>query len=153
MSDIPSLTFAELMNNKEHTFDLFLTLIFSTISVILIILLPDGNPIRIAASLPLLVFFPGYVLVAFLWPEGYGKKEYSGDLKVGTTEVPKEKPVKNYERTILSIGLSLLITPAIASDPYCAAAPSRRTSIVLIAAAGMAFISVPAVPRPTELLM
>ncbi len=113
MSDFPSSTFTELMNNKEHPFDLFLTLIFSTISVILIILLPDGNPIRIAASLPLLVFFPGYALVAFLWPEGYGKEEYSGDLKAGTTEAPKERAVKSYERTILSIGLSLLITPAI----------------------------------------
>ena len=45
-----------------------------------------------------------------------------------------------------------LITPAIASDPYWAAAPSLRTSMRSIAAIGMAFMSVPAVPRPTEVL-
>ena len=42
-----------------------------------------------------------------------------------------------------------LITPAMASEPYCAEAPSRRTSIRSMALRGMAFISVPAVPRPT----
>ncbi len=44
----------------------------------------------------------------------------------------------------------MLITPAMASDPYCADAPSRSTSILLIAAAGMVFKSVPTEPRPTE---
>ncbi len=42
----------------------------------------------------------------------------------------------------------MLITPAIASEPYCAAAPSLKTSILLIAAAGIAFKSVPTEPRP-----
>ena len=37
-----------------------------------------------------------------------------------------------------------------ASEPYCAEAPSRSTSMRSIAAMGMAFMSVPAVPRPTE---
>ena len=40
------------------------------------------------------------------------------------------------------------MTPAIASDPYCAAAPSRSTSIFSIAEAGIAFRSTPVVPRP-----
>ena len=35
-----------------------------------------------------------------------------------------------------------------ASEPYCAAAPSRNTSIRCIAAAGIAFKSVPTLPRP-----
>ena len=42
-----------------------------------------------------------------------------------------------------------LITPAIASEPYCDAAPSRNTSIRLMAWTGMARRSVPVVPCPT----
>ena len=42
----------------------------------------------------------------------------------------------------------MLMTPAIASEPYCADAPSLNTSILLIAETGMAFKSVPEFPRP-----
>ena len=42
----------------------------------------------------------------------------------------------------------MFITPAIASEPYCAAAPSLNTSNLLIAAAGIAFKSVPELPLP-----
>src|SRR2546426_9821406 len=42
----------------------------------------------------------------------------------------------------------MLITPAMASEPYWAAAPSRNTSIRSMAAAGIAFKSTPTVPRP-----
>ena len=44
---------------------------------------------------------------------------------------------------------TILITPAIASEPYCAAAPSRNNSILLIEDVGIAFISVPTLPAPT----
>ena len=44
------------------------------------------------------------------------------------------------------------MTPAMASEPYCAEAPSRSTSMRLMALTGMALRSVPAVPRPTEVL-
>jgi len=44
---------------------------------------------------------------------------------------------------------TILITPAMASEPYCAAAPSLNTSIRFIAATGIALMSVPAVPLPT----
>ena len=37
-------------------------------------------------------------------------------------------------------------TPAIASEPYCADAPSRSTSMRSIAAAGMVFMSTPEEP-------
>ena len=43
---------------------------------------------------------------------------------------------------------TMLITPAIASEPYCAAAPSRSTSIDWMADRGIALMSVPAEPRP-----
>jgi hypothetical protein len=41
-----------------------------------------------------------------------------------------------------------LITPAMASEPYCAAAPSRRISIRSMALAGIAFRSTMPEPRP-----
>src|SRR5947207_193836 len=44
--------------------------------------------------------------------------------------------------------VTMLITPAIASEPYCEAAPSRSTSIRLIESAGIALRSVPTVPLP-----
>jgi len=43
---------------------------------------------------------------------------------------------------------TIFITPAMASEPYCAEAPSLNTSILLIAFAGIAFKSVPELPRP-----
>ena len=42
----------------------------------------------------------------------------------------------------------MFMTPAIASDPYCADAPSRSTSILSIAAAGILFKSTPTSPLP-----
>ena len=47
----------------------------------------------------------------------------------------------------------MLITPAIASDPYCAEAPSLKTSIFSIAKEGIAFKSVPTDPLPGEPLI
>ena len=47
----------------------------------------------------------------------------------------------------------ILITPAIASDPYWAEAPSLNTSIFSTAKAGIAFISVPTAPLPGVPLM
>lgn len=51
------------------------------------------------------------------------------------------------ERSSLS---RMLITPAIASEPYNAEAPSRSTSTRSIAEVGMAFRSTAAEPRPME---
>ena len=42
----------------------------------------------------------------------------------------------------------ILTTPATASEPYCAEAPSRKTSTLSIAAVGILFISVPTSPFP-----
>ena len=43
---------------------------------------------------------------------------------------------------------TMLMTPAMASEPYWAAAPSRSTSILSIAADGIAFRSTLCAPRP-----
>src|SRR4051794_29245023 len=47
----------------------------------------------------------------------------------------------------------MLITPAMASEPYCDEAPSRRTSMRWIARPGIKFRSTAALPRPTVPLM
>ncbi len=47
---------------------------------------------------------------------------------------------------------STLMTPAMASEPYCAEAPSRRTSTLRTAAVGMVLRSTAEEPRPTVLL-
>jgi hypothetical protein len=44
----------------------------------------------------------------------------------------------------------MFTTPAMASEPYCAEAPSRRTSMRSTATVGMAFRSTAAEPRPIE---
>ena len=42
------------------------------------------------------------------------------------------------------------MTPAMASEPYCAEAPSRSTSMLPMAEVGMALKSVETEPRPME---
>ena len=44
--------------------------------------------------------------------------------------------------------MTKLITPATASDPYCAAAPSLNISTRYSAAEGIDFMSTPTSPRP-----
>src|ERR1041384_5803820 len=44
--------------------------------------------------------------------------------------------------------MTTFTTPAMASEPYCAAAPSRRTSMRSMALAGSAFMSTPLEPAP-----
>ena len=44
----------------------------------------------------------------------------------------------------------MFITPDMASEPYCAEAPSLSTSILFMALTGIAFMSTPAVPFPTD---
>ena len=54
------------------------------------------------------------------------------------------------EPPLLALLSTILITPAIASEPYWAAAPSRNTSMRSIAFAGIAFKSTDDEPRPVE---
>ncbi len=46
--------------------------------------------------------------------------------------------------------MMMFITPAMASEPYCADAPSRKISTRSMASCGIAEISVPDSPRPGE---
>jgi len=83
----------EFLGGKKYPLDLIIIIIFSLVGAALSFALPDGNLIRILVSIPMLILFPGYILVSILWP----KKE-------GLAET---------ERIGLSIGLSLVVVAII----------------------------------------
>lgn len=72
--------------------DLVTIVLLSLILVPIIYLLPD-SPIRIVIGLPFILFFPGYALIAALFPE--------------------KKSIDVIERIALSFGLSIAVTPLI----------------------------------------
>jgi len=77
---------------REKPWDLAVVVI-STILLLGVIYLTPDSWVRTALGLPYLLFFPGYVLVSFLFPE--------------------EEPLDKIERIALSFGLSIAITPLI----------------------------------------
>jgi uncharacterized membrane protein len=76
----------------KESWDLVGIVLLSVILVLSIILLPDF-PLRIVIGLPFLLFFPGYALIAFLFPE--------------------IETLDTIERIALSFGLSIAVTPLI----------------------------------------
>jgi uncharacterized membrane protein len=81
------------MNAKaKESWDLIAIIILSGLLILSIVLIPDFI-LRIVIGLPFLLFFPGYVLIAFLFPE--------------------KKSLDTIERIALSFGLSIAITPLI----------------------------------------
>lgn len=77
---------------KEKPWDLAVVSVFTAMLLAAIFLTPDSL-IRTILGLPFLLFFPGYVLISFLFPE--------------------EEPLDKIERIALSFGLSIAITPLI----------------------------------------
>jgi len=71
--------------------DLYSLVVISFLTALLAHLFPD-NPLRIALGLTFVLFFPGYALVCFLFPE---------------------KSLDNLERLALSFGLSIAVVPLI----------------------------------------
>jgi uncharacterized membrane protein len=72
--------------------DLILLVLTSMVLVFVIVFLPE-NPLRKVIGLPFILFFPGYALISFLFPE--------------------KRDLDNIERIALSFGLSIAITPLI----------------------------------------
>ena len=89
-SDRSGFTFGD----QEDFLDLFVILFFSLIALVIVLIMPDGNILRIIFGIPLLLFIPGYALVSVLWPEA-GK-------------------IGNEDRFALSFGLSIAIVSVIA---------------------------------------
>jgi uncharacterized membrane protein len=76
----------------KESWDLVGIVLLSLILVLSIALVPEF-PLRIIIGLPFLLFFPGYVLIAFLFPE--------------------RKRLDAIERIALSFGLSIAVSPLI----------------------------------------
>ncbi|MBS3816696.1 MAG: DUF1616 domain-containing protein [Candidatus Thermoplasmatota archaeon] len=77
---------------KEKPWDLLFVAVVTALLIIAIALVPD-SAMRTILGLPFILFFPGYVLISFLFPE--------------------EEPLDKIERIALSFGLSIAITPLI----------------------------------------
>jgi uncharacterized membrane protein len=69
----------------------FTLIVFLTVLLIIIISAVPSNPLRIVLGLPFILFFPGYTLMAALFP--------------------KKTDLGNVERVALSFGLSIAIVP------------------------------------------
>ncbi|MFO7791363.1 MAG: DUF1616 domain-containing protein [Candidatus Saliniplasma sp.] len=77
---------------RENPWDLGFVVLLTTFLLLVIYFTPDSTA-RTVLGLPYLLFFPGYVLISFLFPE--------------------EEPLDKIERIALSFGLSIAITPLI----------------------------------------
>ncbi len=77
---------------KEEPWDLLFVVVVTAILIVTIALIPESG-LRTLLGLPFILFFPGYVLVSFLFPE--------------------DEPLDKIERIALSFGLSIAITPLI----------------------------------------
>jgi uncharacterized membrane protein len=94
------------LEGKKYPTDLILIIACSVISAIGIFISPEGSAIRVILGLPMLIFLPGYALVAALWPARKGSKlKDSGFLNL------LGGGLSNLERIILSVGLSIVLVP------------------------------------------
>jgi uncharacterized membrane protein len=82
-----------IQNNAKHFPNDLALVIFLTLLCIPFVLIPPLNetPVRIILGLPLVLFIPGYSLIAALFP--------------------REDDLDGIERVALSFGLSIAITP------------------------------------------
>lgn len=76
---------------RDKPYDIYLIFILSTILAIIILLAPELKAVRVLLGLPFILFFPGWVTVAALFPE--------------------KKGLDMLERVALSFGLSIAIVP------------------------------------------
>ncbi|MBI5001005.1 MAG: DUF1616 domain-containing protein [Euryarchaeota archaeon] len=101
-------TVKEFIEGRTHPADLILVFIFSIIALALVIGLPDGNIARIVFGIPLMILFPGYMLVSALWPK-------AGELQDNAFNGAKNEPSTRLaglgvlERAALSFGLSIAL--------------------------------------------
>ena len=101
----------DILEGKKYSTDLLIVIILSVIAVIGSVILPEGHIFRIVLGIPLLLFLPGYVLAAVLWPEKHESVKYAETSQ--ETKDAKNKPMRaginNLERIALSFGLSIVV--------------------------------------------
>lgn len=81
-----------------------------TVLLDVVILAAPASPVRILLGLPFVLFFPGYALVALLFPERH-RRYTVGTGPGGGEEEEVEEGVDGLERTALSFGLSIAVVP------------------------------------------
>jgi uncharacterized membrane protein len=95
---------------RELPADLAAVLILIALTnLVVIVPIVKQTPVRVVVSLPFLLFLPGYVFVAALFPESgssQAKDEDTGAKRTGGG-------IDGIERAVLSVGLSIAIIPAI----------------------------------------
>lgn len=110
----------DLLEGKKYPTDLLAVILWTIIAVAGVIILPDGNIVRIILGIPLLLFIPGYCIVSALWPEEYKEKENDN-----------QKGINPLERVVISFGLSLAIVSFLGlALNYTAAGITMTSSLV-----------------------
>lgn len=101
----------------------------------------DGSPLRTALVAPLVVFLPGYALVAALYPERY--RERDGATAAGTRPVSlpsaTDPGLPPAARVALSAAASVALVPGVAFF-FNFVAPTIRVVPVLVALVGLTFV-------------
>ncbi len=109
---------------KKGYWDIYLVILLSTIFTLLVLILPDLELVRIILGVLFLLLFPGYVTISVIWPMKYDvvEDEIKGnDDELLKTEInsnekkdkTRGKTIDGPTRLVLSVGLSLGITPVI----------------------------------------
>src|SRR5882672_1390203 len=94
------------MRTRESV-DLFAVLFAATALVLVLFVAPEASWLRIALGLPFVLFFPGYALVAALFPGSAGPGPGPGP----GTGSGQGRGLGALERVALSFGLSIAVVP------------------------------------------
>ncbi|WP_338004519.1 DUF1616 domain-containing protein [Natronoglomus mannanivorans] len=106
---LPTATKTRFGYVREYPFDLAITSIAAIAAYLLVTTLAVGSTARLAITLPLVLFLPGYALVTMLFP---AKARVAREQASATTEL-RPGGIDTVERLGLSFALSLAIVPMV----------------------------------------
>ncbi|QLG60390.1 DUF1616 domain-containing protein [Halorarum salinum] len=124
------------MNTRTSrwTTDLLVVLVLTAVASATVLVGPGGSPLRTAAVAPILLFLPGYALVAAIYPERRLRKENrAGDDGVVVPSGVIEEGLPPSVRVGLSVAASIAIVPAVvlALSVATGGIGARQTLLVL----------------------